>query len=629
VKTKEQLNLKKDFPPPKWEDWKQLVIDSLKGADYEKVMCKSTYEGITLKPIYRREDIKDLGFADSEPGQMPYVRGNDPQKLVEEGWYVAQAQTNSKLKELNRILKNELMRGLNMVNLRLKHDDFPQGIKIKSSKDLQNVLDGIDLKAAPLFIQMDIDDPDLFSFLDEYVTRQGTSLRDLKGCMGFDPTSEFARKGYMSLPLHDLWQKLSNFVIDRANRAPGLRSFIIDGTVYEAAGASSSQELAMVLSTAIGYIQGLLETGMDIDTIAKLFAVKLSLGSNFFMEIAKIRAFRLIWAEMIQAFGGSNESCKIWIHGKTAFSNKSTYDLYVNMLRTTTESFSGVIGGVDSLETDAFDLVANDDNPFARRIARNQQLILGEEAHFTKVADPAGGCYYIESLTAELAEISWKIMQEIEESGGMVRSLRSGKIHAMIEKTAKARIDAVHKRRDVFVGVNMYANPDDIATREIEHNTLDDSKAAVKLECGALPKLRIVSSLEDLRRRISAKAPKIMLLNIGKVSEYKARADFASGFFQVGGYSVLAEDAFADPEEAIAKANASGADAFCICSTDENYVSLVPAICSKLESKNIILAGYPKDKVEQYKADGIALFIHIRANVYDTLKDLAEKLEVY
>jgi len=629
VKTKEQLNLKEYFPPPKWEDWKKLVIDSLKGADYDKVMKKSTYEGIILNPIYRKEDIKDLRFAESEPGQLPYVRGNDPQKLIEEGWYVAQAQTISNLKELNENLKDELMRGLNMVNLRLKHDDYPDGIRIRSSKDLETILDGIDLKAAPLFIQMDIDDPDLLGFLDEYITRQGGSLRDLIGCLGYDPTGEFARKGYLSMPLHDVWQKVSDSVIDRANRSPGLRSFIIDGTVYEAAGASSAQELAMVLSTAIGYIQGLQNSGMDIDTIAKLFAVKLSLGSNFFMEIAKIRAFRLIWAEMMKAFGASPEVCKVWIHGKTAYSNKSTYDLYVNMLRTTTESFSGVIGGVDSLETDSFDGVVKQDNPFARRIARNQQLILGEEAHFSKVVDPAGGCYYIESLTAELAEIAWKIMQEIEAAGGMVRSLRSGKIHKMIEQVAQARIDAVHRRRDVFVGVNMYANPDDVAIAEYKPRTPDQSKAEVSLDNGALPKLRIVASFEDLRRRISAKSPKIMLLNIGTVPEYKARADFASGFFQVGGYTVLGDEAFADADEAIAAVNASDADAFCICSTDENYVFLVPKICSKIKSKTLILAGYPKDKVEEYKAAGIDLFIHIRANAYDTLKALAEKLEVY
>ncbi len=628
MKTKEQLNLRKSFPPPKWKDWKQVVIDSLKGADYDKAMKSKTYEGIMLEPIYRKEDIPDLAFAQSEPGKAPYLRGNDPAKRMKEGWHVSQVQTEANLKELNARLKEELMRGLTMVNLQLQHDDQPEGIRIKNKKDLRTALDGIDLKAAPLFVQMDMDDEDIFAILDEYMNDQGQPVRDLTGCLGYDPTSEFARKGYLNMPLDELWQKVADRVIVRANRAPGLRAFIIDGTVYEAAGASASQELAMVLSTGIGYIQGLLSSGMDIDTIAPLFAVKLSLGSNFFMEIAKLRAFRLIWSEMIKAFGGSEASQKVWIHAKTAVSNKATYDLYVNMLRTTTESFSGVIGGADSIQTDSFDLVQREESVLGRRIARNQQLILAEEAHLAKVTDPAGGCYYVESLTAQLAEIAWQKMQEIEKEGGMIRALKGGKIHQMLAATAQARIDAVHKRRDVFVGVNMYANPDDQPAPLSQVNPPSADKAVVSLEAGALPRIRVMAELEELRGRIARKAPKIMLLNIGTVAEYKARADFSSGFFQVGGYQVMGEASFANAQEAIAAAKVSDADAFCICSTDGNYEELVEPLCSGIKPGIIILAGYPKDKVDAYRAAGIDFFIHIRANVYEVLKELAEKLEV-
>jgi methylmalonyl-CoA mutase len=623
-----KVNLHKDFPLPTWEEWKKVVVDSLKGVDYDKALKTRTYEGITLEPIYRREDIKDISFIKTEPGKAPYVRGNDPQKFIDEGWKIAQAQTNPDLKALNANLKEELMRGLAMVNLKLKHVDYPAGIKLKSVKDLHIALDGIDLKAAPLFIQMDSDDEDIFALLLDYLEKQKLSARDLEGFIGYDVTGEFARKGYFDMSLEEVWQKIMDVVIQRANRAPKMRAFIIDGCVYEHAGASSTMELAFVLSTAIGYIQGLLQTGMDINTIAPLFAVKLSLGSNFFMEIAKIRSFRLLWAEMIKAFGGNEESQKIWIHGKTAAFNKSTYDLYVNMLRTTTESFSGVIGGVDSLETDPFDAVVKDDNAFSRRIARNQQLILAEESHFTKVVDPAGGCYYIESLTAQLAEAAWKIMQEIEKDGGMIRSLRTGKIHDMIAKIAQTRIEAVHKRRDVFVGVNMYANPTDEALSEISIPEVDIQSKPVWLEKGALPRLRAVQQVEELRAQISTKAPKIMLLNIGSVAEYKARADFSSGFFQMAGYDVLGDMAFNTVPEAIIAAKDSHADAFCICSTDAKYEEIVAPLCKELKPSILILAGYPADKVEEYKEHGIDLFIHIRANAYDTLKDLARKLEV-
>ena len=626
METKEQLNLNKDFSPPKWEEWKQLVIDSLKGADYDKVMHTKTYEGITLKPIYREEDIKDLSFIDAMPGQAPYQRGNDPMMKLHEGWKVAQAYNTEDPKILNKELHAALNRGLSMLNIRLAHTDEPGGLKIRSAKDLSYLLKDIDLKAAPLFMQLDMNDPDIFVMLDEYCQAHDIDLRGLEGAIGYDPTSEFARKGEIEIALDVLWQKVQDSLIMRANRAPKLKSLIIDGTVYEAAGASSSQELAFVLSTAIGYIHGLTASGIDIDTIAPQMAVKLSLGSNFFMEIAKVRAFRLIWAEMIKAFGGSEESQKIWIHGKTAHFNKSTYDIYVNMLRTTTEAFSGVIGGVDSLELDRFDALVNENSEFASRIARNQQLILAEEAHFGKVIDPAGGCYYIESLTADLANTAWSLMQELESEGGMIRCLRAGRIHELIAPIAKARTDAVHTRKDVFVGVNMYANPDDkVQTELVEKQKSSDP--AVKLDHGALPRKRAVEDLEGLRARISGTAPKIFLLTMGSLAEYKARADFASGFFSVGGFQTIVGSGYTEVEEAVEAAKASGAKAFCICSTDDNYENLVAPLCERL-GETMILAGYPRDKIQTYSSQGIDIFIHLRANLYDTLAELATKLGV-
>ncbi|HPI24866.1 MAG TPA: methylmalonyl-CoA mutase family protein [Candidatus Cloacimonadota bacterium] len=626
METKEQLNLKQDFPSPSVEEWKKTVIESLKGADYDKVMHSKTYEGITLEPIYRYENIKDLPFTGAMPGAAPFHRGNDPQRKLMEGWKVAQAHSNPDPKALNKELLEALSRGLSMVNLHLKHSDRTDGVSINNVEDFTIILHGIDLKAAPLFIQTDLGDPDIFAMLEEYCSKNGIELKALEGAIGCDPTGEFARKGATAMPLDDLWQKVLGNLQTRAQKAPKMPAMIIDGTVYEAAGASATQELAYVLATAIGYIHGLTASGMEIDIIAPLMAVKLSLGSNFFMEIAKVRAFRLLWAEMIKAWGGNTESQKVWIHGKTATFNKSTYDLYVNMLRTTTEAFSGVIGGVDSLEVDRFDTLVNAPGEFASRIARNQQLILAEEAHFTKVLDPAGGCYYIESLTQQLADKAWNLMQEIDSEGGMVRCLISGKIHEQLAVSAKARIDAAHTRKDVFVGVNMYANPADTALQIREAGDQSEN-VAVSLSKGALPKTRAVARLEALRASISESKEKIFLITMGSIAEYKARADFASGFFAVGGFDVISGSGYSEIDEAVAAARASGAKAFCICSTDENYENLVAPLCEKL-GKYMILAGYPKDKTEEYSRLGIDLYIHIRANLYDTLRDLAQKLGV-
>lgn len=620
------LNLLKDFPAPNWEEWKDLVVEALKGRDYDKALKTPTYEGILLEPIYRKEDIQDLEFPKSDPGQPPYVRGNDPQKLIDKGWCVAQKQFEKDLSKLNAILKDELNRGLSMINFCMSN--CREGIVVKDLEDLKTLFDGIDLDAAPLFVQSSIGSRPMFPLIAQYLEERGGNFDKIAGALGVDPIGEFATKGFLELGLDEMWQKIGDIVITRLKNAPHIKSFIIDSTVYENAGASAVEELALVLATAISYLKKLIALGLDIDMIAPLFSVKLSLGSNFFMEIAKIRAFRLLWAETIKAFGGNDASQKIWIHGRTANFNKSIYDLYVNMLRTTTESFAGVIGGVDSLEIAPFDSIVAKDSEFSRRIARNQQLILKEESHFAKVADPAGGSYYIESLTAQLAEKAWSFMQKIEEKGGMIEALQSGMIHESLELTAKSRIDAVNKRRDVFVGVNMYANPDDKYLPPLQRHQFDEKDGMMHLEHGAIKPLRLLAGVEELRASVSAKSPKIMLLNMGKVGEYKARADFSAGFFQMAGFDLVQDKAFTSIDDAIEAAKHAEVDAFCICSTDENYESLVAPLCKGIKPAIMILAGYPKDKIEEYTQAGIDFFIHIRANAYETLKELAEKMEV-
>jgi methylmalonyl-CoA mutase len=633
VDNENKLNLKENFAVPTYTEWEEAVKESLKGADFDKAMKTKTYDGIVLQPIYRKEDIAELPFTDCQPGSAPYIRGNDPDTYLSEGWLIAQAQDEPNLEKLNNIILKELNSGLSAVNLKLAHDDAPQGIKLKSVQDIRVALEGVDINAAPLFMQLNVDDSDLISQFETYAQAMGIEIGKLRAGIGFDPTGEFARKGYLSYPLETVWDKVSKAVGWAVDKAPNVRILSIDGSVYEAAGASSVQELGLVLSTAIGYIQGLLAQGFHIDKIAPLFQVTLSLGSNLFMEIAKVRAFRLVWAEMIQAFGGNTNSRKIWIHGKTASFNKSMYDTYVNVLRTSTEGFAGVIGGIDSLEIGCFDSLIRNADESSRRMARNQQIILKEEAHFAKVVDPAGGCYYIETLSNEMAKLAWQLMQELEGSGGMVKSLRAGLVHQIIAPVAKAKIDAAHKRKDVYVGVNMYANTlEGIVESEKDKSIASHSTATVKLDSGALPKLRAVMKLEELRSSIVKASDnvntKIFLLNMGSIGEYKARADFATGFFQVGGFEVISPSGYKSVVDAVTEAKQSGASAFCICSTDDNYVSLVHEICSALQGLPIILAGYPQDMIETYRANGVDTFIHIRADVYETLSELASIMGV-
>lgn len=632
-----KLNLLKDFPPPDYAEWLQVVKDGLKGTDFDKAMKTVTNEGITLQPIYRKEDIEKLSFPESQPGNTPFVRGNDPIRFLTEGWLVAQNHTESDLKLLNTILLKELNQGLTAVNISLSSNYPYTGVKIHNITEWETLLQDIDIKAAPLFIQLGMENLDILKTFAQYANKQNIDLLSLQTGIGFDFISELAEKGYLPNTLEECWAQVTDIVKWNSKNMPQNRIISIDATIYESAGASIVQEMAYALATAISYLKYLQNAGLAIEDLAPLFQVKLSLGSNLFMEIAKVRAFRLLWSEMIKAFGGEEDLQKVWIHGKTAKFNKTIYDIYVNVLRTATEGFAGVIGGVDSLEISCFNELIAQPDEFSSRMARNQQNILKEEAHFNKVIDPAGGCYYIEWLTNELANKSWALMQEMESKGGMLECISSGYINDSIATIAKQRIDKVNKRKDIFVGINMFANPEEKVISETQKSVLLASdKVEISNQAkfinpkGPLPKHRAVEEVEDMRKQIeqSNGNKKIFLLNMGTLSEFKARADFALNFFQVGTLEVINPNGFTTVEEAILQAEISGANAFCICSTDENYLTLVPEICAKLPNRIIILAGYPVDKIEDYKKTGIKCFIHLKADLVATLRDLAKQMEV-
>jgi methylmalonyl-CoA mutase len=625
-----ELKLLEDFPPPSYEEWRKAVEATLKGADFDKVMYTKTYEDITLEPIYRREDLSKIPFFDSVPGKSPFVRGNNPEKFLSEGWLIAQSHRESDLKALNAQILRELQLGLTAVNLQLKHDDDLRGVAIKSIDDLRAICAAIDLRAAPLFMQLDIDDSPLILLLEQYIQERGYAWDELQLGVGFDPVSELARKGYLSASWDESWERIEESVEIALKNISGLRCLSLNGNVYSNAGASSTQELGIILATAIFYLQNLLDKGWSLEQLSPLFQIKLALGPNFFMEIAKVRAMRLLWAEMIKAFGGKEEAQKVWIHGKTATFNQSLYDVYVNLLRNATEAFSGVIGGIDSLEVGRFNELTSEEEEFSRRLARNQQIILKEESHFDKVVDPAGGSYYIENLTQEIALQAWKYMQELESEGGVLKALQKGNIHSDIEKVAYARNEAMRKRKDIYVGVNLYANPDENPPTRVQIPTESHLTKKEILNAGALPHYRALEEMENLRTRVlqSGKNTKIFLMNMGTINDYRVRAEFATGFFQAGGFTVISPSGFMQVEDAIKSAQESNAAAYCICSTDEKYDELIPQITSALSDSFLILAGYPKDKVESFKSQGIKMFIYMGADIVTTLDELAEKLGV-
>ncbi|MDP2173472.1 MAG: acyl-CoA mutase large subunit family protein [Candidatus Cloacimonadaceae bacterium] len=689
-----ELNLLSEFPPPSFDQWKIAVEETLKGADFDKAMKAKTYEGITLEPIYRREDVEHLEFLKALPGEPPYQRGSKPDGYTSEPWLVAQLQDNPDLEMLNEELLDELLRGLNCVNLLIHPDSlcgkFPshadkRGVALSCLNDIKALLAGVKLEAIPVFAFGNENVILQLALISAYAKSTGISNSDLSGVFAFDPLAQVyldkafkPERGVRIARQMTIWAEL---------KASGIKTILIDASIYANGGANAVQELGYALASAVYTLDAMIESGLTIEQVAPRFVLKLSLGSNFYMEIAKVRAARMLWSELIKAYGGGQEAQKLWIHGVTGSFNKTRYDIYVNILRSATEGFAAVIGGVDSLEITPFDSNLRAQEAFSKRIARNQQIILGEEAHFSKVVDPAGGCYYIETLCSELSHKAWKLMQMIESSGGMRKYISGGMLHKEIQAVANERIDNVDKRRDIVIGVNMYADPaekplmalepvhawlgkakarrqankadsglaqsltclkdhpdndlivDMIADAWLRNADIEQISEALNLKVEAIPtreRLSAAMHLEALRDAVlahrSINKADVMMLGFGINPQIKPRVDFSIGFLQIAAFDIVNQNVFESVVTAVNEVATAKPKAVCVCATDESYPSLVSALCRELKALPtppvIILAGYPTDMVESYRTAGVEIFIHLRANAFETLKDIAIRMGV-
>ncbi len=674
-------------------EWLEAAEKLLKGKPFDKTLRTATYEGIMLEPQYRKDVWDRIGHIDELPGEGSYVRGSRPEGYQKESWKIAQEIRCPLAEDFNTALLNSLKRGQNAVNLVIDEaglagkdpDDAESGTvgkggtSIATVADLEKALADVHPDCVDINIQAYNESLEYAMLLAAYCEKQGINMSGLQGCVGADPLGQLAEKGFITGTLEEAYGKMAGLTLWAKETNSKLRTIDIHTFAYHNAGGSAVEELTFALATGVEYIRALNTFGLDIDDIAPRMQFSLALGGNLFMEIAKLRAARKLWSTVIRSFGGSDESAKMYIHGRTGLYNKTKYDPYVNLLRTTTEAFAGVTGGVDSLHIGSFDEVTGEPDEFSRRIARNQQIILGEESHLGQVIDPAGGSWYIEELTQKLTERAWENFLLLEKEGSMSELLQAGKIQAIVEKIAAFRSDNLARRKDIMVGINMYANPQETSAdphspdytaircrRSAEVKSV--RKSGMKIEqcahsikdaflngaslgiitrgllsgittrIAALPQVRAAEPYEKLRDNMAAyvrkngRAIKVFLANNGEVGQYKARAEFSRGFFEVGGFEVIDNGGFATAQEAGLAAIQSQAEIVVICSTDESYPELVPEICLIIKIKRpeamIVLAGYPKDQIELFKAAGIDEFIHIRANVPEILTAAQKKAGV-
>ena len=616
----EDNKLFSEFPPVSTEKWEEVINKDLKGADYEKKLVWRTIEGFKVKPYYRAENLEGLEYLDTNPGEKPYTRGKH---VADNVWEVRQDIHVQDLHEANRIALDAVSRGATSLGLCAK--------QVTSVDDLAVLFKGIYINAVSINFMCSQDYLQLLELYVEYAKREGYKPEELCGSTDFDMFRYALKHGKFHRGEEgDL--KAAKELVEYAHEAlPKFRVLTVNGQVLHNAGSNIVQELGFGLAAANELVARLTEMGCKAHRVAKSIVLSVGVGSTYFMEIAKIRAARLLWSKIVEQYKPECDCAyKLYINATTSRWNQSVYDPYVNMLRSTTEAMSSAVAGADSISVLPFDGAYKEADDFGYRIARNQQLLLKEESYLDKIVDPAAGSYYIENLTDEIAKGAWEHFMKVEEAGGMCKALRAGLVQDEIEATAHQRDLDIATRKTTILGTNQYPNllekmSDKVSSGE-KHCCCCEKGDEVKM----LKAYRGAEAFEELRMQTerSARRPKVFLLTYGNLTMRKARSGFATNFFGVAGYEIIDNPGFATPEEGAKAALESKADVVVLCSSDDEYAELTEPVCKVLKGKvkSLVLAGFPKEMVETYKGYGIDEFIHVKTNVLDCLTQFNKML---
>ncbi|MDX1701668.1 MAG: acyl-CoA mutase large subunit family protein, partial [Melioribacteraceae bacterium] len=614
IHLEEKLKLQDDFSSPSFQEWKERVEQDLKGASYEKRLITRTYDGISLNPIYTSEDLKKTPFTDSLPGSGYFVRGNSVNGYHGNSWDVNQEIITEDVSEFNEAILDALKKGQNCVNLKLDtatklgmDADYAEteqvgdiGLSISAINSMKRALDNVDLSLIPLYVEAGFNNIPFMSLVSAHCQGNNIKISELSGAITSDPVAHLAEYGELNVSMDYIFDMMKNSLGWTLANAPNIRSIGISTIPFINAGCSSVQELGISIATLVYYLNELIERGSKGKDIFNSFQFNFGISTNYFTEIAKFRAAKVLISNIAENYDISPEKVKLNIAAKTSTFNDTSLDPYVNMLRSTTQTFSAILGGVDSITTNPFDEVLRKSDQFSRRIARNTHTILREESHLDSVIDPGGGSYYIETLTEELAKSAWEFFKKIEKEGGIFQALNSEFIQKSIDEVSDLRRKDINKRKSVIVGTNMFAdiNEKKLEERETDQilfqkrrseylekyrlngtrekheaimeilnsissandpeiidkiteayligSTIGEITSALNsahkedINISKLAKWRASEGFEELRnsalehRSKFGKLPKVFLANFGSIREYKARADFSKGFFEVG-----------------------------------------------------------------------------------------------
>lgn len=625
-----KLNLLADFPEVTREQWMEKVQSDLKGADFEKKLVWKTNEGFNVMPFYVAEDIADLKTSEVKPGQFPYVRGTKPDNF----WYIRQEILVEDPKSANTKALDILNKGVDSINFVIRKNDVTPAF---ISALLENIAaDCVELNFCVGYQQS----ANLLKILTAYFNEKAYDVKKLQGSVNWDGINSMLVCGDDFTK-----EELVNFAketFDAAASLPFYRVIGVNAITLTNAGAFIATELGYALAWGNEYLSSLIDAGCEPSVVAKKIKFNFGVGNNYFMEIAKFRAARLLWAKIVDAYqprclktnckhtvnGICKCAAKMRVHAETTIFNKTVFDPNVNMLRTQTEAMSAVLGGVNSLTVLPYDAAFKNSGEFSERIARNQQLLLKEESHFDKVVDPAAGSYYIETLTNKIAEQAWKIFIETEENGGFYQAVKTGTVQKTIKTMAVSRLKAVSARREILLGTNQFPNFNEIAEKPQKDINKHVCTGDAKIE--TLPPLRAAQEFEDLRfsTQNAAKRPVAFMLTIGNLAMRLARAQFSCNFFACAGYEVIDNLGFKTVEEGVAAAEKAGADIIVLCSSDDEYAELAPVAFNASKGKAILVVAGAPACMDELKNLGIEHFINVKSNVLETLKSFNKLLGI-
>ncbi|MBQ2403196.1 MAG: methylmalonyl-CoA mutase small subunit [Prevotella sp.] len=607
-----------EFVAPTAQEWIDKIQVDLKGADFQKRMVWRTNEGFDVQPFYRREDVEKLQTPDSLPGEFPFVRGN---KKLDNEWYVRQNITANSAAEANAKALDVLNKGVTSLGFSIPKAEL-------SEEYIDALLNNIVCDCVELnFVTCKRCSLKLAEILVAYFEKKGYDKENIVASIDWDPIEKTVAKGKDVDFLFEYAPKLIETVKDY----PNFRVISVNSVSLCNSGAYIVQELGYALAWGAEYLQQLVDAGVEPTLAAKKIKFNMGVSENYFMEIAKFRAARMLWAEIVKQYEPKCEcACKMIVNAETSMYNMTVFDAYVNMLRTQTESMSAALAGVHSIVVNPFDAAYEEPNDFSERIARNQQLLLKEECHFSTVVDPSAGSYYIEELTSSLAKEAWKLFIAVEEQGGFFAAAKAGTIQDAINSTNEKRHLHAAQRKEFILGTNQFPNFTENSEGKVAEteccNCGCDETAPFKSICAS----RLSADFESLRLSTEKadKQPVAFMLTVGNLVWRQARAQFSTNFLACAGYKVIDNLGFSTVEEGIDAALAANADIVVICSSDEEYAEYAIPAYKYLDNRAIfVVAGAPAC-AEELKEAGIENFIHVKVNQLETLKAFNEKLGI-